>query len=94
MHPPLHRPHPDCQEAIKALEHCQNTRHWLNVFKCNTVKAELDQCFRKEKQEMLKKVNENWAEKEEIRMREMGLVSWEEHRRLEKEKADAAGKAK
>ena len=58
------------------------------------MKAELDQCFRREKQEMLKRVNENWAEKEEVRMREMGLVSWEEHRRTEKEKKEQANAAK
>ena len=85
MHPPLHRPHPDCQNAIEALEKCQQTRHWLNFFKCNEVKAQLDRCFRKEKEDMLKRENVHWAEKQEKIMREMGMVSWEEHWRKEKE---------
>ena len=91
MHPPLHRPHPDCQDAIKALEECQKTRHFLNFFKCNEAKADLDRCFRKEKEDMLKRENAGWAEKEEKRMREMGFVSWEEHWRKEKEKQPANG---
>mmetsp|Transcript_18805 Transcript_18805/g.24419 ORF Transcript_18805/g.24419 Transcript_18805/m.24419 type:complete len:96 (-) Transcript_18805:180-467(-) len=93
MHPPLHRPHPDCQAAIAALEHCQKNRHWLNVFACNKVKSELDQCFRREKQGMLKRVNEGWAEQEEETMRAMGLLSWEEHCRREREKSEKSQNA-
>jgi len=51
MHPPLDRPHPDCQEAIKNLQNCHE-EHVLGKFvgKCNQFKADLDACFRLEKE--------------------------------------------
>jgi len=51
MHPPLERPHPDCQEVIKALVTCHEERYvakWVGA--CNEVKAALDLCLRKEKE--------------------------------------------
>ena len=47
MHPPLFKPHPLCQDAIKALVSCHENNKILKfVGVCNTPKAELDACFR------------------------------------------------
>jgi COX assembly mitochondrial protein 2 len=50
MHPPLHRPHPDCQEFVKALERC-HAEYKFGKFlgACNDAKRAMDQCFREEK---------------------------------------------
>ena len=51
MHPPLERPHPDCQAAIAALVLCHEERYvakWVGA--CNDAKAALDECFRREKE--------------------------------------------
>jgi len=51
MHPPLDRSHPDCQEAIKLLKECHDENTFGKFFgKCNQFKAELDACFRQEKE--------------------------------------------
>jgi COX assembly protein 2 len=50
MHPPLFRPHPDCQKFVEELVSCHETK---NIAKwwggCNDVKAGLDLCFAQEK---------------------------------------------
>lgn len=51
MHPPLFKPHPLCQDQIKALVTCHEQNKVLKFLGvCNTPKAELDACFRREKQ--------------------------------------------
>ena len=51
MHPPLERPHPDCQDAIAALKRCHEESKWGKwVGACNSIKEELDWCLRKEKE--------------------------------------------
>ena len=47
MHPPLDRPHPQCQDVIKALQECHE-KHSAAKFlgACNDEKAALDKCFR------------------------------------------------
>lgn len=57
MHPPLDRPHPECQEEIRALQECQATRKFWNVWACNDFKYALDKCFRREKMNHLKEMN-------------------------------------
>ena len=57
MHPPLDRPHPDCQKEIEALRHCQNTRSVFKIWACNHVKYQLDNCLRLEKERLLKVIN-------------------------------------
>mmetsp|Transcript_16290 Transcript_16290/g.30236 ORF Transcript_16290/g.30236 Transcript_16290/m.30236 type:complete len:109 (+) Transcript_16290:13-339(+) len=57
MHPPLDRPHPDCQEEIENLRTCHATESKLKFWACNEVKAKLDQCFKAEKQRMLAEMN-------------------------------------
>ena len=63
MHPPLDRPHPECQEQIEALRHCQTTRPAWKVWACNELKFRLDTCFRKEKEAVLKELNKDIVEK-------------------------------
>ena len=60
MHPPLDRPHPDCQEAIEKLRHCHSTNSKWKFWACNELKFQLDICFRDEKQRMLKQMNKNF----------------------------------
>lgn len=59
MHPPLDRPHPNCQKQIEALRHCQETRPALKVWACNQLKFAMDHCFKEEKEEMLKEMNKD-----------------------------------
>ncbi|KAL7546546.1 hypothetical protein ACHAWF_009875 [Thalassiosira exigua] len=49
MHPPLDRPHPDCQREIDDLRHCHATTSKLKFWGCNEVKYALDRCFKEEK---------------------------------------------
>lgn len=52
MHPPLHRDHPRCSDIVQLLINCHE-EHKLGKFvgACNDVKAEMDWCFRAEKEE-------------------------------------------
>jgi COX assembly mitochondrial protein 2 len=59
MHPPLDRPHPDCQYEIKALRHCHETRPLWKIWACNDIKDALDECFRLEKEKMLVEINKD-----------------------------------
>ncbi|CAJ1914608.1 unnamed protein product [Cylindrotheca closterium] len=63
MHPPLDRPHPDCQEAIDELRNCQKTRSRIKVWACNELKHRLDDCFKEEKQKILLDMNKGFAER-------------------------------
>lgn len=63
MHPPLDRPHPDCQEHIEALRHCHDTRSIFKIWACNEIKVLLDTCFRREKADFLKEINKDMDEK-------------------------------
>jgi COX assembly mitochondrial protein 2 len=60
MHPPLDRPHPDCQDEIDALRHCHGTNSKVKFWACNEIKTKLDTCFRLEKQRILKEMNKNF----------------------------------
>jgi len=59
MHPPLDRPHPDCQLDVDALRHCHATNSKLVFWACNEIKWKLDRCFREEKERMLVEMNKN-----------------------------------
>ncbi len=67
MHPPLERPHPMCQDQIEALKECHATTSKVRFWACNELKFAMDRCFKKEKQELLKRIN---ADAEEKRKRE------------------------
>ena len=57
MHPPLGRPHPSCQDVIDALNSCHKDNEMAKFFGfCNEAKANLDACFRAEK-ELRRKLN-------------------------------------
>jgi hypothetical protein len=49
MHPPLDRPHPDCQSEINDLHHCHATTSKMKFWGCNEIKYTLDRCLREEK---------------------------------------------
>jgi len=58
MHPPLDRPHPDCDEPIAALKHCHQTAGWSKYAgACNDFKVQMDQCLRAEKKRLLEELN-------------------------------------
>ena len=51
MHPPLHRPHPDCGDVVAALLKCHEDHPMAKFWgKCNEEKAALDWCFKLEKE--------------------------------------------
>lgn len=74
MHPPLDRPHPRCQEEINGLRECHTTNSKLQFWACNDVKTTLDQCLKKEKEEMLRKMNENLDEKKKEEQAQAALA--------------------
>ena len=53
MHPPLYRPHPRCEDMVNALVACHAEFPFSKFMGwCNDDKANMDICFRKEKEEM------------------------------------------
>lgn len=65
MHPPLDRPHPDCQDVIEAIKACHTDgfkKYWGG---CNTIKVALDECFRLEKTRLLTEMNQGMAERKQ-----------------------------
>jgi COX assembly protein 2 len=63
MHPPLDRPHPDCEEIIQTLKACH-----LDYFKkftggCNDFKVTMDKCLKKEKKRILDELNVGLSER-------------------------------
>ena len=75
MHPPLGRPHPECQKQVKQLVSCHENNPFKKYFgACNDHKAALDWCFRKEKQNKRaknlaksQKFNEKWEKVKQLR---------------------------
>ncbi len=63
MHPPLDRPHPECMQEIDDLYHCHATTSKIKFWGCNNVKFALDQCLKKEKQNLLRELNKDAAAK-------------------------------
>lgn len=52
MHPPLFRPHPKCEELVEKLVACHEEYKFGKFYgMCNDPKAEMDICFRAEKEE-------------------------------------------
>ena len=66
MHPPLGRPHPECQEEVKALIFPRGQSFKKYFGACNDRKVALDWCFKKEKHNkraknlQTRKFNEKW----------------------------------
>jgi COX assembly protein 2 len=57
MHPPLDRSHPDCGDVILALRACHDDTWKKYTGGCNMIKVALDQCFKLEKDRLLKEMN-------------------------------------
>ena len=50
MHPPLFKPHPQCEGCVKDLVKCHEDNPFAKFFgACNDVKTSMDKCFRDEK---------------------------------------------
>ena len=54
MHPPLDRPHPDCEDVIAALKVCHLDTWKKYTGGCNVIKRALDNCFKVEKERILR----------------------------------------
>mmetsp|Transcript_5891 Transcript_5891/g.7515 ORF Transcript_5891/g.7515 Transcript_5891/m.7515 type:complete len:103 (+) Transcript_5891:142-450(+) len=59
MHPPLDRPHPMCQDEIRALKECHITTSKLKFWGCNDIKFAMDRCLKKEKLALVAKLNDD-----------------------------------
>lgn len=59
MHPPLDRPHPDCEHVVLALKTCH--LDWWKKFTggCNDIKRALDHCFKLEKERILRDLTQD-----------------------------------
>ncbi|CAM9250482.1 unnamed protein product [Discosporangium mesarthrocarpum] len=88
MHPPLRKPHPNCQAVIDTLVACHEEhpygKFWGN---CNDAKAALDKCFVEEKEERRKNNLRKAREFEEKFVEEVELRNEE----LRRETAQAQG---
>jgi len=90
MHPPLDRPHPDCQEEIKALNNCHDDTWKKYTGGCNDIKVALDKCFKQEKKRLLDELNKDLPEKrkqqEEIVMKAFGKqMTFQEYLKQDKD---------
>eukprot|EP01031_Cornospumella_fuschlensis_P029947 gene29946-36168_t len=51
MHPPLYRPHPQCEQFVLELVKCHEEHKIGKWFgSCNEAKSALDRCFKDEKE--------------------------------------------
>ena len=90
MHPPLDRPHPDCQTEINNLLHCHATTSKLRFWGCNNVKIELDRCLKEEKLRLLEDMNKDAeakrAAEEDVIQKALGKeLSFEEYLKKDKD---------
>jgi COX assembly protein 2 len=95
MHPPLDRPHPDCQEEIEQIRLCHATSSKFKFWACNEAKYAVDRCFKKEKEDKIKRLDNDFIAERE---REGGFTgqNWEQYwdeKRKEKELEKSQGKA-
>ena len=59
MHPPLDRPHPDCEDVIRALKECHLDTWKKFTGGCNSIKRALDHCFKLEKERLLRELTKD-----------------------------------
>ena len=90
MHPPLDRPHPDCQSEINDLQHCHATKYKLKFWGCNQVKFALDKCLKEEKLRLQDEMNKDYeakrAAEEDVYQMALGKdVSFEEYLKRDKD---------
>jgi COX assembly protein 2 len=62
MHPPLDRPHPGCEDVIQALKDCHLVTWKKFSGGCNSIKRALDNCFKVEKDILLREMNKDLPE--------------------------------
>ena len=65
MHPPLDRPHPDCEDVVQALKACHFDTWKKFTGGCNTIKYDLDVCFKAEKKRLLDEMNHDLVERKQ-----------------------------
>ena len=82
MHPPLDRPHPDCQDVIAALKECHESTWKKFTGGCNDIKFALDRCFVKEKERALAEMNQGWRDRKK-REQETIMVAFEKDETFE-----------
>ena len=70
MHPPLDRPHPDCEDVIRALRACHAAGWRKYLGACNDIKVDLDKCLKGEKMRLLTEMNKELPERK-IRQEEI-----------------------
>lgn len=90
MHPPLDRPHPDCQVEINDLHRCHANTPKLKFWGCNDVKFALDRCLKKEKEKLLAELNKDVeakrAEEEDVFQMAVGRnISFEDYLKSDKD---------
>jgi COX assembly protein 2 len=61
MHPPLDRPHPDCERIIAQLRDCHDNFWKKYTGGCNGIKVEMDRCLREEKRRLLSEMNADFG---------------------------------
>ena len=94
MHPPLDRPHPDCQTEINNLHHCHATTSKLKFWGCNEVKFTLDKCLKEEKLRLLEDMNKDAeakrAAEDDVIQKALGKdLSFEEYLKKDKDLNEA-----
>mmetsp|Transcript_15256 Transcript_15256/g.27730 ORF Transcript_15256/g.27730 Transcript_15256/m.27730 type:complete len:107 (+) Transcript_15256:134-454(+) len=94
MHPPLDRPHPDCQVEINGLYDCHATTSKLKFWGCNEVKFALDKCLKVEKEKLLVEMNKDIGAKraaeEDVYQKALGTeISFEEYLKKDKDYSNA-----
>ena len=90
MHPPLDRPHPDCQTEINNLHHCHATKPRWKFWSCNEIKFALDNCLKQEKLRLLEEMNKDYeakrAAEEDVYQMALGKeMSFEEYLKKDKD---------
>jgi COX assembly mitochondrial protein 2 len=63
MHPPLDRPHPDCNEVIEELRTCHDNWKLKYTGGCNEIKVRLDKCLKEEKKRLLAEMDKDLPER-------------------------------
>ena len=97
MHPPLDRPHPDCQDVITALRQCHANTWSKYTGGCNSIKVALDECLKFEKKRLLDELNKDLPERrlkhEEMVKKAFGKdKTFREYLQTDKEYQDAVEK--
>ena len=63
MHPPLDRPHPDCNQVIEELRTCHADWKLKYFGGCNEIKVSLDRCLKEEKKRLLSEMDKDLPER-------------------------------